>query len=139
MNAILVSGLRRHAPRRVGGSPPSSPARRGSGWASGCRALSWIPGWTPTTWWGRENAPGWPSRREWTTSGFSLEEDGVTYSSGVSSNAALPSLRSREQIESDQFLLEDLGLEPGDDLLVNLARGSRWAKLRFKRHWKDSV
>ena len=67
---------------------------------------------------------GGPYAFEWVTGGFSLEEGGVTYSVRVSSNAALRSLRSREQLEGDAFLLEDLGLEPGEGLLRALAQTS---------------
>lgn len=50
------------------------------------------------------------------------ERDGVTMEVPASLTIGLNRLRSRQQVESDERMMEDLGLEPGDAVLEEWAR-----------------
>lgn len=53
---------------------------------------------------------------------FEEDLDGITVASTARLTVALRHLRSREQIESDELVMRDLELEPGDAVLEEVAR-----------------
>ncbi len=56
---------------------------------------------------------------------FEESMDGVTLTSTAQLAVALNHLRSREQIESEEQVMRDLEMEPGDDVIGAIARAPR--------------
>ena len=71
-----------------------------------------------------DNDMGGPYSFEWPTGPFVVEMNGNTSEWSGRTTLSLRYIRSREQIENDELLMQDLDLEPGESILRDLAESA---------------
>ena len=71
-----------------------------------------------------DNDMGGPYSFEWPTGPFVVEMNGGTSEWSGRTTLSLRYIRSREQIENDELLMQDLDLEPGESILRDLAESA---------------